>query len=38
MTCCSCFVVAFFLMKNVPLIVQKVWQEKKEAGDEPKKN
>ena len=24
MTCCSMFVVVFFLMKNLPLIIQKV--------------
>lgn len=28
MSCCSIFVVIFFLCKNAPLIVQKAWNEK----------
>ena len=28
MTCCSIFVVLFFLCKNAPLIIRKAWNEK----------
>jgi hypothetical protein len=28
MTCCSLFVVAFFLSKNLPLIIQRSWADK----------
>jgi hypothetical protein len=35
MTVCSSFVVAFFLVKNVPLIMQRAWKNK--AEDKEKK-
>lgn len=28
MTCLSCFVVAFFLLKNAPLIMKRAWLQK----------
>lgn len=28
MTCCACFVVAYFLLKNAPLILKRAWNRK----------
>jgi hypothetical protein len=29
MTCCSMFVVSFFLVKNLPLLIKRAWSKDK---------
>jgi len=36
MTGCSVFVVAFFIVKNAPLIFQKAWDEKEKKNNDKK--
>lgn len=38
MTVCSNFVLAFFLLKNVPLIIKNAWRGDEEEGKEDEEN